>query len=529
MSINQLLDSYGLQGIHPEWISQCIEYIQTNATNQSQILDLLLEQILHSDLSEMMVYPSVSALPQRIDMLHDIVLAPNSNSSALTATNNQGSPTCYILQINDIMEIGHSVHSMLNLILERKPKRGEPPTPGELQLPRKMLQLTLSDGGQICTGIEYTPMGQINLLTPLGTKILISNVRVSRGILLLSSANTKVLGGSISEMNALDPLIRLENTLKSLLNRGEDSSDDSKINNAAINSSVSTNQNNQTIKPSSNQDLDIKLETDLTWQPQRSMKHSQDNPDHYTTKNFSDTHRQAKIQDPILGTRSDHNLQNRSKDLKTPSSTLHQAEFSSCIQNHTFPPTTNATSIDSMHSFAQENVNTASSSRVCNPIIPQSSLETYNTKPSITADTSFDSYDDDDEIHILSPVDRCKISELEGLIALCIQKTVNVAAQLSSWEKLAVTSEGYSLRVTLNDKHSTCSALLSKPIIASRLGMSHQELRSLRSSPEGLKKLQNILKNFYHSLKDFCGVFTLNLPEPGEAGLEIIQIMEDSL
>src|SRR6185369_5560088 len=45
----------------------------------------------------------------------------------------------------------------------------------QLQLPRSTLKLTLTDGYQVFDAIEYKPINNLSLLTPVGTKVISLN------------------------------------------------------------------------------------------------------------------------------------------------------------------------------------------------------------------------------------------------------------------------------------------------------------------------------------------------------------------
>lgn len=65
---------------------------------------------------------------------------------------------------------------------------------------KKMCRLILEDSnGQRFWGLERKPIKGIQLSTKLGTKLLVKNVLVRRGVLMLDPNNTTILGGSIEE------------------------------------------------------------------------------------------------------------------------------------------------------------------------------------------------------------------------------------------------------------------------------------------------------------------------------------------
>ena len=64
---------------------------------------------------------------------------------------------------------------------------------------RGMLKCLFSYGAQnTAVGFEYSHITNLGLNTPRGTKVLVENCLVERGMLLLTYTNTKVLGGGLS-------------------------------------------------------------------------------------------------------------------------------------------------------------------------------------------------------------------------------------------------------------------------------------------------------------------------------------------
>ncbi|KAJ1334658.1 hypothetical protein BSLG_007813 [Batrachochytrium salamandrivorans] len=418
--IQRKLDSYNLGGLHPEWLAQCLQYIQAGSFHQDQTAELLLEQVLHSNMSDMMIYPSVSALPPGLDLMHNDVLAP---------------------AVVGIQEVGNASQQMLDLIVERKPKKGEPHISGELVIPRKMLRLHLSDGFQTCIGIEHTPIAQIDILSLLGMKVLISNVQVRRGVLLLNASNTRVLGGSVAEMNTKSGSERLEAQLRSILTGVSDCT------------TTNTNKDNIKVENPIHQGSNVMASGLIVGPGEESLQTEQ-------------TLRQSR---PICSsegtstlTSSDQileNQQNQTDGYLPLNQTLASLASGDC---HTKPST--------------------------------------NINPINDGDTSVD-FDDDDHAIFLNPVQRCKLSELAGLIAIGMQDKVEVLASLQSWGKLVATAEGYSLSVVLKDEYSSCTATLG----------------------------QDILKGFYQSLGDIHGVCSIKLVGLRDSSTpEVIHIFQES-
>ena len=62
----------------------------------------------------------------------------------------------------------------------------------------RMLKLCLSDGRQQLFGIEYRRLPSLQSNPPCGLKLVLHNVAVRRGVLLLTPANTCVVGGGVA-------------------------------------------------------------------------------------------------------------------------------------------------------------------------------------------------------------------------------------------------------------------------------------------------------------------------------------------
>ncbi|TPX68570.1 hypothetical protein SpCBS45565_g03068 [Spizellomyces sp. 'palustris'] len=203
LAVQQGLAAKNIQ-IHPHWTEQCINYLRTRSpipVTDKDLVDGILEQYLHTDLREV----GMPVLPPGIREAHKIVV---------------GRPKGIILQVIDVHEVGVSANSMLELIMDFKPKKGEPPRSqhGRLQIPRKMLRLQLTDGVQEVSAMECALLPGISLESMLGVKAVVTNATIRQGVIMLEPQNFSILGGYVASMNVEAPLVRLEKKCKALLN-----------------------------------------------------------------------------------------------------------------------------------------------------------------------------------------------------------------------------------------------------------------------------------------------------------------------
>ncbi|KAI9106274.1 hypothetical protein DFS34DRAFT_57429 [Phlyctochytrium arcticum] len=200
-TVRQLLSQHNIK-VSDTWAQDCITHLRadTPGLSDSQLSERFFQQYLHTDLVE----HQQPVLPPDTIRAHKIVI---------------GSPRGIVLQVEDILEIGSSVNSMLEKILEYKPKRGEPPRPPHdcLKLPRKTLSISLSDGVNELKAIEVTPLAGIAVDDLLGMKVVVSNTTIRRGVAFLEGRNWKVLGGYVPELNSDDPVVRLEKRFRHIL------------------------------------------------------------------------------------------------------------------------------------------------------------------------------------------------------------------------------------------------------------------------------------------------------------------------
>ncbi|RGB24559.1 hypothetical protein C1646_772910 [Rhizophagus diaphanus] len=145
----------------------------------NELLNRIFFELLHSDLSDV-IYP---ILPNLNDF-QDGYIAQNGP---------------ILLEIVECIEVGISTYKLLQILNEFESSQVNNANDDELEkklkFPRKMLHLLLSDGQQQIRGMEYKQVSELSLHTPIGKKVLISNVKYSKGMLFLTPENTYVCEG----------------------------------------------------------------------------------------------------------------------------------------------------------------------------------------------------------------------------------------------------------------------------------------------------------------------------------------------
>ncbi|KAI8826560.1 uncharacterized protein EV422DRAFT_502345 [Fimicolochytrium jonesii] len=223
-SLLPLLTTRGFH-VHPTWLSECVAYLRSSApapiTTDAQLLDNVVNQILLTDLKSGIITRRV--IPGNVGDAHGVVLGADG-----------GRNRAVVLQVEDVMEVGVSKHTLLEMVIDQKPKKAEPgmpPTPGmrnrppattppRVKLPRKMLRLVLTDGFSCITAMECGFIPGLSVDMPLGVKVGVEGGMVRRGVLLLHTGVCRVWGGGVAEMNAVEPAVRLEGVLRGMVGGG---------------------------------------------------------------------------------------------------------------------------------------------------------------------------------------------------------------------------------------------------------------------------------------------------------------------
>jgi RecQ-mediated genome instability protein 1 len=165
----------------------------------------LLEQLLAADLAGPGLL-SRGALPPQVAAMHKRVL-----------------PGPYLLQVNEMLDVARSALAQLDALDGLAPTTTESaldeifgPTPaantqatstarkgaaaaggGAAPLAQRLLRLTLTDGVQTVTAMEYARIPALGGAVGVGGKVVVTNVEVRRGVLVLVPATVRPLGGQI--------------------------------------------------------------------------------------------------------------------------------------------------------------------------------------------------------------------------------------------------------------------------------------------------------------------------------------------
>ncbi|CAJ0748063.1 12809_t:CDS:2 [Entrophospora sp. SA101] len=262
--------------VKEKWLSGSIQKICSNESSNdtySELYTKIYKKFLKSNLKDSIH----STIPQNIVDTHLTML-------------DEGKPA--ILQIIDIVEIGVStqkLYDMLNSYLSGSLKQGHKykdvskqfkNNVQDVQLPRSILKLTLTDGNQIFDAIECSPIKDLNLSTPIGTKISVNKTQILRGFLCLKPDNINVLGGfeTIDQYKYLNVLLeKLKRQLDEKKTGGtsrincsdhRNSISQSEIQDLNVNEPIETFQKNQKSKPDYNIDqIDYVSSTPMLLEP----------------------------------------------------------------------------------------------------------------------------------------------------------------------------------------------------------------------------------------------------------------------
>ncbi|KAH8924611.1 hypothetical protein BT69DRAFT_1349315 [Atractiella rhizophila] len=191
---------------HPEWIEGCVDFIQSQGCSSNpELIKRVHHELLSDDLAK-----TVSPSPSHLAHANKLLPPPSPTTCVLNSK--------LLLQINEIVEIGHPALSMLEVANERREEEEEMRKRADggmmevgavtKRFPRQMLKFRLGDGLKEVKAIEYERIDELELGdAKVGMKLLVTGAMYKNGILFLTPKNTKVVGGGIKEWDS-DQLLR---------------------------------------------------------------------------------------------------------------------------------------------------------------------------------------------------------------------------------------------------------------------------------------------------------------------------------
>ncbi|XP_042208612.1 recQ-mediated genome instability protein 1-like [Homarus americanus] len=183
-----------------DWLTACIEWIRqsypTHATGKKRMLELVYEQWLLCDLSELATHCLPCNLKQEV------------------TTVIQGH---FALQVNQVCDVGQAAYPQLQKIRQEKAENSYVSAEDHRQpdwwepKPSRMLMLQMTDGTREVQGMEYHSIPNLNVNLKPGTKVLLSGIIfVRRGVMLLKKEHITILGGEVEALlvsNALENVL----------------------------------------------------------------------------------------------------------------------------------------------------------------------------------------------------------------------------------------------------------------------------------------------------------------------------------
>ncbi|KAL0489464.1 RecQ-mediated genome instability protein [Acrasis kona] len=214
MSLASKIDKYLLSiGIYIsiEFTKQCLEYMEQELQgdfkkkSEKQIQEMLYNIFLNENLSEMGRDEEINKHPlANLDKIHNKRIA---------------GPV--VLQVNSLLDISIPMEEQLDLdntdLLNDEDEEAEVDDQfhenmkkydpnankkkGFGQTAQRMIKLNCTDGiNQVVEAIEYRPIHSLQLSLTPGTKVVVRNVLVRRGLLLLEPGGFNILGGEVREL-----------------------------------------------------------------------------------------------------------------------------------------------------------------------------------------------------------------------------------------------------------------------------------------------------------------------------------------
>ncbi|GIL43707.1 hypothetical protein Vafri_1360, partial [Volvox africanus] len=155
--------------IRPEWLEQVMAQLRGahpdfSAWTEERIFDNIFTAFLFCDLNQ----AGAASLPVNSKEMHKEVLMGK-----------------FVLQLDEVV----------NMAAAARERYSD-------QAGNRCLKFALTDGCQQVVGVEHTHLPAFTWDCPAGSKVLIHNVPIRRGLLLLGPDNTALLGGQVERLEA---------------------------------------------------------------------------------------------------------------------------------------------------------------------------------------------------------------------------------------------------------------------------------------------------------------------------------------
>ena len=426
-------------------------------------------------------------------------------------------PGTLTLQLQSVLNVGSSFYSQLKKITgkpvpEASTQNTQYSTQNSTQNnsqyngppPSRMLFLTLTDGTNIVSGMEYKPCTQLSVNLLPGTKILVSHMTARIGVLLLQPGNFRLLGGCVERLRLL---YTQERVLKSAM-EGEEEGEEEEDDKVTV---VNIGQTNPQVTSSNSVN-----------RVQANASDPNVNPNHQARNNTLHQHTHVTsgantIHNPYTATNNPTN-QNTAKRSHPTQQKLNivpsKPEPLLTQNNSTF-------SAKVAPSRAQYNSVSHSSKRLKTD--PGSSSELQITEHDL--DDDFEEFFEPDEnfptdleepkVKIPSvpeiPPDIIPISCLTTNLPFPVKITATICSLAS---KLRPDPE-WTSQALLSDRSGTKNIRLSEKLLAKLIGFTSQEFKKLKpvgATNPGIKAfLRKGLETFQEEVAFKTGVFTVQL------------------
>ncbi|XP_057307565.1 recQ-mediated genome instability protein 1-like [Hydractinia symbiolongicarpus] len=280
-----------------DWLEACIEWLTEENNGVLSIKDLkeqVYEQWLLSDLRE----------------IAEVSFPPSLSS--IKGTKTIGG--IFAVQVNSIIDIGHSAYSQLQKIkgqeLDYNEEGEEEDNTKEFfkrgtktantrdttkwkEVSSRMLFMELHDGCQSVKGLEYQPIKHLNIENIMpGAKVLLTGLLTIRdGMFLLKAENIKLLGGNSEQLLTSHSQSKI---LKDILHI-EDNVEEENVTQAPVQNNLQQQQPSA-MSDSSNRNQQYQIQTQISTnqnQINKSMQRQQHSTSYATSKQASTSHKKS--------------------------------------------------------------------------------------------------------------------------------------------------------------------------------------------------------------------------------------------